>query len=177
MNALASHEFAIIDAPVTEWLVLRCSSSRTMAWAALLAQFGAWTPTWKVSKQLPRSSMRRKVTEACIPSYVFVPAFVAYDLPTVPKIPYSWMKGAEGMLTRVPDRQLAGLRDIADKPLIPASKLPKAGAIVLMPDGPWQGLRAKVVKCTQRAATVEIETQKDRFTQKVQLPSCLLLKI
>lgn len=176
MTALAmQQDFAII--PATEWLVLRCASGRTMALAAALADYGAWTPTWKVSKQLPRSSVRRKVTEACIPSYVFVPAFLAFNLPQVPRIPYSWMKGTEGMLTRVPDRQLSALRQIADKPLIPASRLPKPGSIVMMPDGPWQGLRAKVVKCSQRMATVEIETQGRGFSQTIQLPSCLLRKI
>jgi hypothetical protein len=177
MTALAmQQDFAII--PATEWLVLRCASGRTMALAAALADYGAWTPTWKVSKQLPNGS-RRMVTEPCMSGIVFIPDEMRFDLPHVPRIHYWLMKEFDGRLSRVPDWQLNDVRKIADRPLPKASELPKVGSIVMMPaaTGAWQGLRAKVLACTQRKATVAVEIQGRGFSQEIQLAPCLLLKI
>lgn len=178
MNALAQRQdFAIVPAPVAEWLVLRCASSRTLALAAALADRGAWTPTWKVSKQLPNGS-HRKVVEACLPRFVFIPEEMRFSLPHVPRIEYWFMKEFDGRLSRVPDWQLNDVRNIADKPMPKASELPRVGSIVTMPaaTGAWQGLRAKVLACTQQKATVAIEIQGRGFSQEIQLAPCLLLK-
>src|SRR5690606_38523759 len=120
MNALAvTAEFDIRPSPETEWLVLRCSPARTLALAAALADRRAWTPTWKVSREVRGTGERVKVTEPCIAGFVFVPADWGMDLPVVAKIHYSFMRQPGFKLTRVPDHQLSALRSIADKPLLP----------------------------------------------------------
>lgn len=174
MNALpATENFAVLTGPATEWLVLLCPSGRTLALAAALAPYGAWTPTWRVTRQFPRSPAKRKVTEACIPGLVFIPSSMSYEIPPVPRIPVRFMRDHEYAPIRVPDRQLSGLRKIADKPLVKASQLPKPGQRVRFVSGPWQGLIGRIVACTQRVATVAME----KSTQIWQAPPCMLLKI
>jgi transcription antitermination factor NusG len=101
---------------------------------------------------------------------VFVPSLIAFDLPHVPSIAYGFMRGAEFELIRVPDRQLEPMRKLADKPLIPARRLPKAGQKVRFTQGPFEGLRGRVVSCTIRACHVAVEG----FAQAIQAPPVLL---
>lgn len=169
MIPLNTQEFAIVPAPTTQWLVLRCAPGRTMALAAALADRGAWTPTWTRRRRLPRSPMTKPVKEACIPSFVFLPSGEGHNLPPVPLIQYRLMH-FEGMLVRIADHQLEPLRRIADKPLLPAHKLPKAGQRLRFNSGPFQGLIAKVIRCTQRFATVSVEG----FAQPLQVPPAFL---
>lgn len=152
MNAMTQ------DFPVTttEWLVLGCSPSRTLALVAGLRNRGAWVPTWTRRRRLPRSSIFRLVTEPVIPGMVFVPSFSLHDLPAVPRVPYWIMHDPLGDLMRVPDRQMEGLRKIADKPLVPASLLPKVGRMVRFTEGPFEGMQGKLIDCTIRAARVAI---------------------
>jgi hypothetical protein len=87
------------------------------------------------------------------------------------------MREPNGCLSRVPDWQLDALRKIADRPKIAASKLPKPGSIILMPEGPWQGLKAKVIECSQRYAkllVLEAPTS-SLFSREIELASCLLV--
>ena len=169
MNALA-RDFSVETA---EWMVLRCSAGRTLALAAALADWGAWTPTWKVSRQFPRSPARRKVTEACIPTFVFMPSRHAHDLPPIPRVPYGFMRHAGGALIRIADTDLEPLRSIADKPLIPARQLPQPGQSVRFAEGPWQGLIATVLECSQRYCSVVLKD----FAHSMQVPPCQLHKI
>lgn len=150
-----------------EWLVLRCPSNRTLALAAALAEQGAWTPTWRRRKRFPRSNATRLTSQPCIPGMVFVPEHG--QLPKV-RIDYSLMKNWDHSYVRIPDSQLAHLRHIADKPLIPASKLPRPGERLRFNEGPFQGLYAKVLACSIRYATVVVEG----FAQPLQVPPCIL---
>jgi len=143
-----------------------------MALAAALAANGAWAPTWKVSREVKGTGKRVKVTEPCMAGFVFVPEW-GTDLPHVPRIPYGMMRQPNFTLTRVPDRQLNALRDIADKPLIPAHKLPSAGEWVKVIGGPYEGFHAKVLHCSQRYAVVTIKDA-GPFGEKLQIPPSLL---
>lgn len=165
----APDEFAPIFRTIAEWSVLRCSPGRTIALAATLANRGAWTPTWTRRRRLPRSPITRPITEACIPTFVFIPAPCVDDLPTLPRLPYTAMR-FDGALVKIPDRQLEPLRSIADKPLIPAHRLPRPGQRLRFTTGPFEGLFAKVLSCTQRYATVSV----DGFALPLQVPPCIL---
>lgn len=169
MNALPA-ETAFIRHTATEWLVLRCAPSRTMALAAALADLGAWTPTWTRRRRLPRSPVTRPITEACIPTFVFIPAEEAHDLPPIARLPYGLMRCVDGKLIRIADRELNHLRKIADKPAVPASKLPRPGRSYRIVGLGFDGLLGKVVSCTQRKCFVQVEG----FAQPLQIPPGLL---
>jgi hypothetical protein len=119
---------------------------------------------------MPRSNVFRPTIEPCIPGLVFIPEATGAELPTVPRIRFWHMRAPDFTLTRVPDRQLEPLRSIADKPLVPAHKLPRPGQRLRFASGPFQGLSAKVIRCTQRYATVAVEG----FAQPLQVPPCIL---
>lgn len=174
MNALSNHDFALVSQPVAEWLVLRCSPGRTMALAAALKDRGAWTPTWQVSREAKHGGKRVKVTEAVIAGMVFVPSFLRDSLPEVPCLPYWIMRNADATLTRVADRELGPLRKVADKPLIPASQLPRPGQRMKVIGGPYEGHTARVIQCSQRYAIVSIEGEASPFAQRLKLPPSLL---
>lgn len=161
----------ILLGPPGEWLVLRCSAGRTMALAAALAGHGAWTPTWKRKRRKPRTNFAHVVDEACMPSFVFVPAHGAFDLPAIPRISYGFMR-IDGALVRVADRELEPLRKIAHQPLIAASKLPRPGETRRFSAGPFQGLTAKIIRCTQRYCSVTVEG----FARPLQVPPSILQK-
>lgn len=156
MNALPA-ETAFIRHTATEWLVLRCAPSRTMALAAALADLGAWTPTWKRRRRMPRSTIFRPTTEPCIPSFVFVPVEVAFSLPPIPRIPFGFMRNADATMVRVSERSLEPLRKIADKPLTPARLLPKVGRTYKIVGMGFEGLTGKVLACSIRKARVEVQ--------------------
>lgn len=168
MNALAhDHDFSIVSAPVTEWLVLRCSSSKTLALAAALSDRGAWTPTWKRKRRLPRSPISRVITEAVMPSFVFVPASEQYTLPNIARCPARFMQNADWTLIRIPDRQMEPLRKIADKPMVKARDLPRVGSRVKFNEtSPFYGWEGKVLSCTQRCVFVAVPG----FAQPIQAP-------
>lgn len=161
----------VLLGPPGEWLVLRCSAGRTMALAAALAERGAWVPTWKRKRRKPRTNFAHIVDEPCLPSFVFVPARGAHDLPTLPRIPYSFMR-IDGALVRIADRELEPLRRVAQQPLVAASKLPRPGEVRRFSTGPFQGLRAKIIACTQRYCSVTV----DGFSQPLQVPPSILQK-
>jgi len=156
----------------TTWIVLRCPSSKTLTLANRLAPYGAWTPTWKRQRRLPRSNVRRLISEACIPSFVFVPEDAADALPTVPLVSFSMMR-VDGKVVRIADRSLEPLRHISKKPPVPARLLPKPGTVVRFASGPFQGLQGTVRACTQSYATVDIAD----FALPVKVPPCLLQKV
>jgi hypothetical protein len=169
MNMLArNQEFTVVAAPTTEWLVLRCSPGRTMALAAALRDRGAWTPTWTRRRIIKGKHLN--VTEACIPGFVFAPVAHYFDLRDMPLARFTFMRDHEGKPTRVRDGQLNPLRKIADKPLIPASQLPRPGAMVRFTSGPFEGMRGKVINCTIRAARVAIHG----IHNPVQMPPSIL---
>ncbi|USA39636.1 hypothetical protein NCF86_00280 [Pelagerythrobacter marinus] len=156
----------------TTWIVLRCPSSKTLTLANRLASYGAWTPTWRRQRRLPRSNVRRLITEACIPSFVFVPEDAAGTLPKVPLVSFSVMR-VGGKLVRIADRSLEPLRNISEKAPVPARLLPKPGTPVRFASGPFQGLQGTVRACTQSYATVDIVD----FVLPVKVPPCLLQKV
>lgn len=173
MNALTSHDFALVSQPVAEWLVLGCSPTRTLALAAALKDRGAWTPTWTRRRRLPRSSIFRLVTEPVIPGMVFIPSSMGNDLPAIPRVPFWLTRMPDATLMRVPDRQMGPLRRIADKPLVPAHQLPRIGSKVRFTQGPFEGIRGKVLSCTIRCAMIEVEG----FALPVQVPPLLVEKV
>jgi hypothetical protein len=152
-----------------EWFVLRSSPGRTLALAAAFRDLGAWTPTWTRRRRLPRSPMTKPVTEACIPTFTFIPAAAANDLPVLPKLPYSLMR-FEGALIRIADRELDHLRKVADKPLMPASQLPRPGRAYRIVGLGFDGLSARVITCTTSKCFVAVEG----FAQPLQIPPSLL---
>lgn len=170
MNAVQHSEFAIVPSPDTQWLVLRCSAGRTLALAAALANKGAWTPTWTRRRRLPRSPVTRPITEACIPTFVFIPAGQAHDLLPIAKLPYGLMRCIDGKLIRIADRELNHLRKIADKPAVPASKLPRPGRSYRIVGLGFDGLLGKVLRCTSSKCFVAV----DGFAQPLQIPPSLL---
>lgn len=151
-----------------QWIVLRCSAGRTLALAAALAEHGAWTPTWTRRRRLPRSPVTRPITEACIPTFVFVPAD-ASELPEIPRLPYGLMR-VEGALVRIADRELNHLRKIADKPMVKASQLPRAGRSYRIVGLGFDGLTGRVITATPSKCMVAIEG----FAQPLQIPPSLL---
>lgn len=164
------HEaFFMEGSRVQSWLVLRCAPARTMAVARQLAHLGAWTPTWKRMRRVPRANVKRLAPEACIPSFVFLPEPLANAIPD--DAPCRPMR-IDGARVTVTDRQLEPLRQIADKPAIPARKLPRAGEVLRFLAGPFQGLDAKIIRCSQRYATVTVEG----FAQPLQVPPSLFVQ-
>jgi hypothetical protein len=166
-------EFVAVVVPSTQWHVLLCPSNLTMALAAALADRGAWTPTWKRKRRMPRSPVSKIVTEACMPGMVFVPTFEAGDLPFVPRCRFKLMRNYDRTLVRVSDRSLEPLRRIDITPLVPAHRLPKPGSRVRFVSGPFQGLRGRVLSCSIRCAEVDVEG----FAQPIKAPPSLLEKI
>lgn len=66
------------------WCVLRMAPAATLALARSLsaAGFDVWTPTEVVTKRVPRANVKRKVTVALLPSFLFaraghIPALLA----------------------------------------------------------------------------------------------------
>jgi transcription antitermination factor NusG len=171
MNALtASEAFGSLANPATEWLVLRCAPAQTLRIARQLAGLGAWVPTWKRMRRVPRATVRRLTTEACIPSFVFLPIAQAHEIPD--NVAARPMRNADGARIVVQDRHLAPLRQIADKPLPKAQDLPKPGQVIRVKSGPFEGLDAKVITASQRYCKVTIAG----FPQPIQMPPWLLLK-
>lgn len=166
MSAVQAETFGH-DCETTTWLVLRCPSSKTIALARALGDnddekrrypnIGAWTPTWRRKRRLPRSSISRLIELPCIPSMVFVPDIGA-PLPMIPHIPFTLMQRPDsGRLVRVRDRELEALRKAADKPMIKARDLPKAGTIVHFTGAAFGGLKGKILKCNATYCEVDVE--------------------
>lgn len=170
MNALSHQDFVSIEQPVTEWLVLRCSAGRTLALVAALRHLGAWTPTWTRRRRLPRSPVTRPITEACIPTFAFVPANHVDALPIVPRLPYGLMR-VEGGLVLIADGELNHLRKIADKPTMPAHQLPRAGRTYRIVGLGFDGLQGKVIRCSSNKCFVSVEG----FAQPLQVPPRMLI--
>ncbi len=120
-------------------------------------------------RRVARANVRRLTTEACMPSFVFIPAATASLIPqNVDCRPMRF----DGAPVFVRDRQLEALRAIADKPLPSARQLPKPGEVYRLTKLGFEGLAAKVIRCTQRACMVEVAG----FSQPIQVPPLLLMK-
>lgn len=173
------HEPSITADASTTWLVLRCASSDTLALARALSNedgrwgdHGAWTPVWKRRHRKPRSPRFELREVAAIPSFIFVPADRVDTLPIIPGKPYSLMR-FDGRLVRIDDAQLDHLRKIDTQPRDTVKVLPKIGARIRFNDGPFQGLKGKVVYATHRYATVMVEG----FQQPLKIPPSLCQEI
>lgn len=167
----------------TTWLVLRCASSKTMNLARLLSDFdsedsrrypdlGAWTPVWKRRVRARGARTRRLQEVAALPSFVFIPRQHRFDLPVVPGIPYSLMRFDDAIVL-VRDQELTGLRKIDMQPKDPIKVLPKIGSVMRFNSGPFQGLEAKVIYCTNRKARVVVKG----FSQPIEVPPSILQEI
>lgn len=157
--------------PGTVWAVLRCEPARTLPLARKLSEAGAWTPTYTRQVRVPRKNVRRQITQAHIPSFVFLPFAALEDLVEIPGLPFRAMR-MEGRLVRVMDGELQPLRDIADRAPVPDRRLPKAGATLRFSYGPFGGLRATVVSCTPHRAFISLEG----IDKPVEVAPCLILE-
>lgn len=160
----------MIDNRQPAWLVIRCGSSRTLILAAELADRGAWSPAWKRKRRMPKSDQSRLITEACLPSFVFIPAANADDLPEIPRTPFTFMRHKDGALVRVHETELEPLRKIADNPTASPAIMPSVGTVMRFIAGPFEGLRGIVSGSAGRWVRIKI----DGFGQPLQVPPALL---
>ncbi len=158
-----------------DWVVLRCAGGKTMPLMRRLngdlpyGPIGAWTPVWKRKRRLPRSNITRLLNLPAMPTFVFAPANLMLALPTLPAIPYSIMR-IDGKVVTVSDASLEPMRKIDTLPKDPIKVLPKIGARMRFGSGPFEGLNATVVYCTNRYAKVMV----DGFALPLQVPPSIL---
>lgn len=179
MNAVPQID-TFIPATATEWMVLRCSPARTIPLANALAWLGAWTPTWTRRRRLPRSPVTRPMTEACIPTFVFLPVSQMPGLPRSGEIigqrndrrmvPAYHVMFFDGALVRIADHELNHLRKVADKPVVPVTQLPRAGRSYRIQGLGFDGLKGTVLSCTPTKCFVEVKG----FAHPLQIPPSLL---
>jgi len=145
----------------TDWLVLRCSSPKTLTLVRALQDRGvhAWTPVWTRTRRIPRSNKTRPVQVACIPSFVFVPSVqegaARYFMRSPHVADYTILDTDRGPIL-IPDRQLGHLRKIADKPVIMRPP-PEVGRQLRFVSGPFEGHHGRVLKSCKKEVVVTVE--------------------
>lgn len=112
---------------MTDWIILRCSSSSTLRLAESLAEAGfeTWTPVEVVQRRARRSLKRDEVAQAMIPTFVFAEAHRLAELIALSHSPSLnfrvWDTHLRRMVTKghPPFRVFGkgGIRPIADREL------------------------------------------------------------
>ena len=163
------------------WLVLRCPNNRTVPLVAALVlhNIQAWTPMWVRQRRYPRSSNSRKILLPCLPSFIFlaesdaIRALAASEGNGVPQ--FSFMK-SYGMLVRIKDQDLEGLRKVADLNPRKANpiKCPAIGERRKIISGSFQGLDGIVRGHTKHHCLFELEAP---GAMVLKLPPFLLSEI
>lgn len=152
---------------MSDWCILRCAGSRTMALAASLTDAGirAWTPIETRERRIPRKAARETVQLPITPSFVFAASERLSDLLTLARSPSMlfrvWDSEKRRMVTkghptfsvfrsdgRVPvvsEQSLAPLRK-AEHRTMPrkAAKIFRKGEIVSTGRGGFAGLQGHI---------------------------------
>lgn len=79
----------------SRWIILRTAGRCTLGLAASLAEdgFDVWTPVETGVFKVPRANVKRTVTRAMLPSYVFARADHLYDLLQLASMPNRQRRG------------------------------------------------------------------------------------
>lgn len=77
------------------WIILRTSGPSTLPLAASLAEdgFETWAPVETGVFKVPRANVKRNITRAMLPSYVFARAVHLYDLLQIAALPNRQRRG------------------------------------------------------------------------------------
>lgn len=160
------------------WLVLRCSNGNTVALVAALVGLGvrAWTPMWVRRRRFPRSSVSRELLLPCLPSFVFLAAPDAMKALAAKQgsgVPGFSVMNSYGVLVRIKDSELEGLRKVGDINPRRANPVvwPAVGSVKRVTSGAFQGMIGEVVGMSDRHCLVDFKTG---FFPVVKIPPFLL---
>ena len=142
------------------WAVLRCAGPSTLPLATSLAGFDVWTPTEIVTKRVPRANVKRKLTLALLPSYLFAPARYITDLLELAAKPIHEHKDFHVWHTRqgiplIADESLEPLR-LAERKRKPLERSLTPGEKVRLLDGGFEGLNGVIESARGEWAMVAI---------------------
>lgn len=142
-------ELGTLAPPIVQWAVLRCQSALTIKLEEDLVEFGllAWTPKFTVLARLPHKRRPRPVDRLALPSFVFLHDHQCHDAHLMmsrrdtPKFKPFY---SQGVLVRIADPLLEGLRAVEAMPLAPEGPALWPGCHVMINDGPLAGMVAEV---------------------------------
>lgn len=146
------------------WLVLRCANKNTLPLVMAMEKVGAraWTPLWIRHRRFARSSNSRKVIMPCLPSFVFLAeadASLATCAVNGGGVPGFSLMTSYGVIVRIPDVALEGLRKITD--ISPRKAMvmiwPATGTKQRIISGAFQGLQCKVLGRSERHCLVALD--------------------
>lgn len=144
------------------WLVLRCSGPSTLPLARSLSESGleVWTPTETSTRRVPRANVKRRLTVALLPSYVFARATHLAELLSLASNPTGAHKGFSVWHTadKVPliaDASLEPLRTVERK-RTPMQRQLTPGEKVRLRDGGFEGLTGQIEGIRGQYAMVAI---------------------
>lgn len=126
-----------------QWCVLRTSGRSTLKLAETLTAdgFAAWSPRETRLVRVARATLRREITEAIMPGYVFADVLHLVDLLELERMEVKPRRGAgfgkpahkrftvmrhAGQLVVIADRHLQGLRQLEQKAEIARIRMRKA---------------------------------------------------
>lgn len=152
-------ELGTLAPPIVQWAVLRCQSALTIKLEEDLLNFGllAWTPKFTVLARLPHKRRPRPVDRLALPSFVFLQDHQCHDAHLMmarrdsPKFKPFF---SQGLLVRIPDPLLEGLRAVEAMPLAPEGPNLWPGCHVRITDGPLAGMVAEVEEIRGRNYTI-----------------------
>lgn len=144
---------------IVHWAVLRCQSASTFQLEAALLDFGlaAWTPKFTVLARLPHKRRPRPIDRLALPSFVFLQDNQCNDAHLMmgrrdsPRFKPFF---SQGLLVRIADPLLEGLRAIEAMPLAPEGPALWPGCHVMIKEGPLQGMVAEVEEVRGRSYAI-----------------------
>lgn len=175
---------------MSDWIILRTSGRTTMRLAESLAKDGyeVWTPIETRTVRIPRMNVRRDLTEAIMPSYVFAHAQHLVELLELANMPVKPRRGAGlrepahsgfsvmhafGGIPSVTDRNLEALRD-REVMAVPRKrrKAFQVHDVVRVIKGSFEGMTGIVEKSDGKEAQVWLTLFGRHF--KAKIPAFLL---
>jgi transcription antitermination factor NusG len=144
------------------WVILLPDSQNTLALAASLNLAGieAWAPVEIATKRVPRANVKRKITRAMLPGYVFVHARHLLDLLALANAPITvhgkirFMRESE-RIPLVADSALSQLRT-AERYRKPLERKLMPGEKVRLTEGAFAGCSGVVETARGKFAMVQI---------------------
>lgn len=183
------------------WIILRCQAGRTLTLAEALGQdgFTVWAPVHTRTVTIPRVNVKREVTTAMLPGFVFATERHLVDLLGIAAMPVKPRRGPSCQMPALPDFSVlrcgerialvreAGLEELrkfeASRRRRPkAPSLPKGSRVRVSPDEPrgFGGMHG-IVRRSDETATlvcfsawfdkVEIATSLLSLDEAYELPS------
>lgn len=161
------------------WVVLRCAGASTLPLARSLGEAGfeVWTPTETVTKRVPRTNVKRRITLPVMPGYLFADRAQLWDLVDLAE---QLIKGHRDFsVMRKPDLGYAVIADETLEPLrlverkhTPVERALMAGESVKLLGGGFDGLHGVIETARGQFAMVRV----NGFRGAIKVASWCLLR-